>query len=102
MLLKVIDSYCSGLHFEATNKSRHVSYLEYYKVVEILADKEFKRFKNNTIAQDEITKLIKILFNKKAYVSASKLETYANEINKMINNMLSADPSYLMPCHNYH
>lgn len=91
MLLKVIDSYCTGLHFEATNKSRHVSYLEYYKVVEILANKEFKR---NTITQDETTKLIKMLFNKKAHLSASKLETYANEINKTINNMLSTDTYY--------
>lgn len=91
MLLKVIDSYCSGLYFETINKSRHVSYLEYYKVVEILANKEFK---SNTIAQDETTKLIKMLFNKKAHLFASKIETYANKINQTINNMLSTDTYY--------
>lgn len=91
MLLKVIDSYCSGLHFEATNKSLHVSYLEYYKVVEILTNKEFK---SNTIAQDETIRLVKMLFNKKAHISASKLETYAYNINKTINNMLSTDTYY--------
>jgi len=91
MLLKVIDSYCSGLYLEATNKFRHVSYLEYYKVVEILTNKEFKR---NTISQDETTRPIKMLFNKKAHLSASKIETYANGINKTINNMLSTDTYY--------
>lgn len=91
MLLKVIDSYCSGLHFEATNKSHHVPYLEYYKVVEILTNKEFK---SNTIAHDETTRLIKMLFNKKAHLSASKIETYANGINKTLNNMLSTDTYY--------
>lgn len=91
MLIEFIDYYCSGLHFEATNKSLHVSYLEYFKVVEILANKEFR---SNTIAQDETTKLIKMLLNKKAQLSASKIETYANGINKTINSMLSTDTYY--------